>query len=128
MDNTTLLARRNKFLGQGTPLFYNEPLQIVRGEGVYLYDQDGRQYTDMYNNVPCVGHAHPHVVAAMHDQAGTLNVHSRYMHEGIVQLAERVTELHGDQIESVVFTCSGTEANEVAMTMARLATSSQSRR
>ncbi len=122
MDNTTLLARRNKFLGQGTPLFYNEPLQIVRGEGVYLYDQDGRQYTDMYNNVPCVGHAHPHVVAAMHDQAGTLNVHSRYMHEGIVQLAERVTELHGDQIESVVFTCSGTEANEVAMTMARLAT------
>ena len=73
----------------------------------------------MYNNVPCVGHANPHVVEAMARQQATLNVHSRYLHEGIVALAERIAALHGPAIESVVFSCSGTEANEVALRMAR---------
>ncbi len=87
----------------------------MRGEGVDLFDADGRRYVDMYNNVPCVGHANPHVVEAMARQQGTLNVHSRYLHEGIVAFAERLTALHqGPKIEGVIFSCSGTEANEVA--------------
>ena len=122
MSSATLAARRDRALGAGAPLFYNVPLHIVRGEGVYLFDADGRRYIDMYNNVPCVGHANRHVVEAMARQQGTLNVHSRYLHEGIVTFAERLANLHGPAIESVVFSCSGTEANEVALRMARLTT------
>jgi 4-aminobutyrate aminotransferase-like enzyme len=122
METKTLAARRESALGAGAPLFYTQPLHIVRGDGVYLFDADGRRYVDMYNNVPCVGHANPVVVEAMARQQGTLNVHSRYLHEGIVEFAERLTELHARGIESVVFSCSGTEANEVALRMARLAT------
>ncbi len=76
----------------------------------------------MYNNVPCVGHANPRVVEAMTRQQATLNVHSRYLHEGVVDFAERLAALHGPQIESVILSCSGTEANEVALRMARFAT------
>ena len=127
MSSATLAARRDRALGAGAPLFYNTPLHIVRGEGVSLFDPDGRRYIDMYNNVPCVGHANPHVTEAMARQQGTLNVHSRYLHEGIVAFAERFAALHrppsgGPAIESVVFSCSGTEANEVALRMARIAT------
>jgi 4-aminobutyrate aminotransferase-like enzyme len=122
MSSASLAARRDRALGAGAPLFYNAPLHIVRGEGVYVFDADGRRYLDMYNNVPCVGHANPDVVEAMARQQATLNVHSRYLHEGIIAFAERLAGLHGPAIESVVFTCSGTEANEVALRMARLAT------
>ncbi len=122
MPNAALMERRDRALGAGTPLFYRQPLHIVRGEGVHLFDADGRRYVDMYNNVPCVGHAHPRVVEAMARQQATLNVHSRYLHEGIVAFAERLAALHGPAIESVVFSCSGTEANEIALRMARFAT------
>ena len=122
MTIDSLIARRDRALGAGAPLFYNKPLHIVRGDGVYLFDVAGRRYVDMYNNVPCVGHANPDVVEAMARQQGTLNVHSRYLHEGIVAYAERLTKLHTPPLESVVFSCSGTEANEVALRMARLAT------
>lgn len=118
----TLAARRDRAFGAGAPLFYSTPLHIVRGQGVELFDPEGRRYVDMYNNVPCVGHANPHVAEAMARQQSTLNVHSRYLHEGIVAFAERLTALHGPEIESVIFSCSGTEANEVALRMARLAT------
>ncbi len=93
MSTTELLARRQRLFGVGAPLFYEEPVHIVRGEGVWLFDADGRRYLDMYNNVPCVGHAHPHVVEAMRSQAATLNVHSRYLHGGIVDYAERLLSL-----------------------------------
>lgn len=122
MDTNTLMERRNRLFGKGAALFYESPVHIVRGNGVHLYDTDGREYIDMYNNVPCVGHAHPHVVEAMSRQAGTLNVHSRYLHTGILDYAERLLSHHHAGIESIVFACSGTEANEVAMMMARLAT------
>ena len=122
MSSTTLAARRDRAFGAGAPLFYNTPLHIVRGEGVELFDPEGRRYVDMYNNVPCVGHANSHVAEAMARQQSTLNVHSRYLHEGIVAFAERLTALHGPAIESVIFSCSGTEANEVALRMARMAT------
>ena len=119
---TSLRARRDRAFGSGAPLFYADPVHIVAGEGVWLTAADGRQYLDMYNNVPCVGHANPQVVEAMHTQAKTLNVHSRYLHEGVVRYAERVTGLHADPIDSVVFTCSGTEASEVALLTARAVT------
>ena len=119
---SALLERRNAAFGKGAALFYKDPIQIVKGQGVELEDETGRKYIDMYNNVPCVGHAHPHVVEAMHKQASTLNVHSRYLHEDIVRLAERLIALHGPDIENVVFACSGTEANEIAMNMAQIAT------
>jgi 4-aminobutyrate aminotransferase-like enzyme len=122
MSVASLRRRRDRALGAGAELFYDEPLEIVRGEGVYLFDADGRRYVDMYNNVPCVGHANPAVVKAMAQQQATVNVHSRYLHEGIVSFAERLVDLNHDGIESVVFSCSGTEAIEVALQIARLAT------
>jgi len=122
MATDSLQRRRDYALGSGAELFYDTPLEIVRGEGVYLYDRDGRRYVDMYNNVPCVGHANPAVVDAMAEQQATVNIHSRYLHEGIVAFAERLTGLNHDGIESVVFSCSGTEAIEVAIQMARIGT------
>ena len=122
MASDSLQQRRDRALGSGAELFYDTPLEIVRGEGAYLYDRDGRRYVDMYNNVPCVGHANAAVVRAMAEQQATLNTHSRYLHEGIVSFAERLIDLNHDGIESVVFSCSGTEAVEVAIQIARLVT------
>jgi len=119
---SNLATRRDQYLGAGTTLFYERPVHLVSGEGVYLFDPDGRRYVDMYNNVPCVGHCHPHVVEAITRQVSTLNVHSRYLHEGVVDYAARlVGKLHSG-LENTVFTCTGTEANEVAIIMARIAT------
>ena len=122
MTNDSLRNRRERALGSGAELFYDHPLEIVRGEGVYLFDAEGRRYVDMYNNVPSVGHANPAVVKAMAEQQAILNTHSRYLHHGIVTFAERLAGLNHDGIESVVFSCSGTEANEVAIQIARLIT------
>lgn len=121
MINHELLARRSRLLG-AAPLFYQNPVHLVRGDGVLLYDEEGKEYIDLYNNVPCVGHANPHVVEAMQKQMSTLNVHSRYLHEGVLDYAERLLELHPQNFESVIFSCSGTEASEVALMMARFAT------
>ena len=125
MTNSSLMKRRNELLGIGAPVFYERPVNIVRGEGVWLFDDEGRRYLDMYNNVPCVGHCHPHVVDAMHNQAQTLNVHSRYLNEDVLDYAERLASLHLEPLTSVVFTCTGTEANEVALAIARAATGGQ---
>ncbi len=123
MTTADLLARRERALGAGAQLFYEHPLTIVRGEGVWLYDDEGRRYLDLYNNVPCVGHAHPAVVEAMARQQASLNTHNRYLHEGIIAFAERLITLHeSPAIESVVFACTGTEAVEIALRMARFAT------
>jgi len=122
MTSETLQQRRDQALGSGAELFYDKPLEIVRGEGVYLYDSEGRRYVDMYNNVPCIGHANPAVVHAMAEQQAMVNTHSRYLHEGIVSFAERLIDLNHAGIESVVFSCSGTEAIEVAVQIARVAT------
>ena len=125
MTKSPLQLQRERVLGAGAELFYREPVQIVRGQGAYLYDDAGRRYVDMYNNVPCVGHANQAVVEAMTRQQSTLNVHSRYLHEGIVAFAERLTGLQHDGIDCAVFSCSGTEAVEVALQMARVATGAQ---
>lgn len=122
MNTTDLKTRRDKLLGTGAALFYDEPISILKGEGVWLFDDQGKRYLDMYNNVPCVGHANPHVVDAMQKQASTLNVHSRYLNPLALDFAERLLNLHHESLTSVVFSCTGTEANEVALMMARGAT------
>ncbi|MGI9595933.1 MAG: aspartate aminotransferase family protein [Acidimicrobiales bacterium] len=117
-----LLDRHNAVMGLDAPLFYEEPIQLVRGEGVWLFDEHDNRFLDLYNNVPCVGHANPRVVEAMKRQMATLNVHSRYLHENVIAYAERLVDLHHDGLTSMIFACTGSEANEVAMMMARVAT------
>ena len=80
----SLLDRRDKTLGPNMSTFYDEPVHLVLGSGVWLWDADGKKYLDCYNNVPHVGHCHPRVVDAIAKQAATLNTHTRYLHEGIL--------------------------------------------
>lgn len=116
-----LIERRDRAFGRGAKLFYDEPLHLVRGLGASLFDAQGRRYVDMYNNVASVGHAHPRVVEAMARQQATLNTHSRYLSEPAIALAERLTALQR-VTQSAVFSCSGTEAIEIALRMAQIAT------
>ena len=125
MNTETLLERRHRLLGAGAPLFYEKPVHIVRGEGVWLYDANGKKYLDAYNNVPNVGHCHPHVVEALHKQSSILNVHTRYLHELLLEYVERLTATHDDSLSMGFITCSGTEANELALRMARFITGKQ---
>ncbi len=114
-----LLDRRKGAMGSAYRLFYEEPLTLVRGEGVWLFDERGRKYLDVYNNVPIVGHCHPHVVEAVSRQLGTLNTHTRYLNEVVVAYAERLLGKFPGQLDRVMFACSGTEAVELALRMAR---------
>ncbi|HEX2139150.1 MAG TPA: aminotransferase class III-fold pyridoxal phosphate-dependent enzyme [Woeseiaceae bacterium] len=125
MSTDDLLQRRYRLLGEGSPLFYDRPLHIVRGDGVWLFEADGRRYLDAYNNVPHVGHCHPRVVDAIARQAATLNIHTRYLHENILEYAERLTATFDESLSMVLFACTGSEANDVAMQMARLCTGNQ---
>jgi len=114
-----LLDRRAQLLGPAYRLFYETPLHLVRGEGVWLYDSDGKRYLDAYNNVASVGHCHPHVVAAIARQAGALNTHTRYLHEGVLDYAERLLATMPAALGHAMFTCTGSEANDLAMRIAR---------
>lgn len=118
-DTAALIERRQALLGSAYQLFYKEPVHLVRGEGVWLFDSDGRQYLDMYNNVPHVGHCHPHVVAALTRQIETLNTHTRYLHENVLDLAERLTAKFPSELDIAMFSCTGSEANELALRIAR---------
>ena len=118
-DMTELLERRAQLLGPNVRLFYDEPLHLVRGEGTWLFDAEGRKYLDCYNNVPHVGHCHPHVVEAICKQAGQLNTHTRYLHEGILNYVERMTALHHSSITTAIMVCTGSEANDIALRMAQ---------
>ena len=120
-----LLDRHHLVMGDHAPLFYEEPLTLCSGDGVWLKDLNGDCYLDLYNNVPCVGHANPRVVKNLADQAATLNIHSRYLHEGVVTYVERLVGLHHDGIESAILGCSGTESTEMALTLARTVTGRQ---
>lgn len=122
LEISELRRRRDNALGTGAELFYSDPIELLRGDGARLFDRHGRRYVDLYNNVPAVGHGNARVADAISLQQRTLNTHSRYMHEGVIAYAERLAALHAHTIESIVFSCSGTEANEVAIQMARIAT------
>ncbi|MEZ5797333.1 MAG: aminotransferase class III-fold pyridoxal phosphate-dependent enzyme [Paracoccaceae bacterium] len=97
-------------------------MHLVRGQGVWLYDPQGQAYLDCYNNVASVGHCHPRVVAAMADQAARLATHTRYLHDGVLELAERLLATFPAEISQVMFTCTGSEANDLAYRIARSAT------
>ena len=120
LPDASLLARRRSVLGGAVnPLFYAEPLHIVRGEGSWLFTSDGRRYLDAYNNVPVVGHAHPAVVQAIARQAALLNVSSRYLHNNVVELAERLVDSMPAGLDTCIFMNSGSEANDLAWRLAR---------
>lgn len=121
-DTTGLIARRRALLGPNMSTFYEDPVHIVKGEGVWLCGADGRKYLDCYNNVPHVGHCHPKVVEAICRQAGTLNVHTRYLHEGILEYVEALTSTFDDPLNTAIMTCTGSEANDIALRMARAVT------
>jgi 4-aminobutyrate aminotransferase-like enzyme/Ser/Thr protein kinase RdoA (MazF antagonist) len=116
-----LLARRRRVLPR-SPLFYTEPVHLVRGQGVWLYDPAGRAYLDCYNNVPAVGHGHPRVVRAVAEQQRLLATHSRYLHEAAVELAERLTATLPPGLDAVLLVNSGSEAGDLAWRVARAAT------
>lgn len=118
-DNSRLLERRRAALGAHAPLFYDRPLEIVRGEGCRVWDADGRRYLDAYNNVPHVCHCHPRVTDALCRQARLLNIHTRYLHEGIIRYAERLTGTFPAPLDRAMFCCTGSEANELALRIAR---------
>ncbi len=121
-DIKALMARRARLLGPNVSTFYADPVHIVKGDGVWLWDADGRKYLDCYNNVPHVGHCHPKVVEAIARQAAILNTHTRYLHEGILDYIEALTAKFDKSMTSAIMVCSGSEANDVALRMAQAVT------
>lgn len=109
-------------MGPNVPTFYRTPLHLVKGQGVWLWDASGKRYLDCYNNVPHVGHCHPRVVEAICTQAGQLNTHTRYLHDGVLDYIERLTATFGHGISQAIMTCTGSEANDIALRMAQAAT------
>jgi 4-aminobutyrate aminotransferase-like enzyme/Ser/Thr protein kinase RdoA (MazF antagonist) len=114
----TLLERRS-LMGRNLSVSYQHPLKIVRGWQQYLYDDTGGAYLDVYNNVPMVGHSHPRVVDAVRKQLGLLNTNTRYLHDNVVEYAERLTRTLPAPLRICYFLNSGSEANELALRLAR---------
>jgi 4-aminobutyrate aminotransferase-like enzyme len=114
-----LIRRRERVLGASYRLFYDDPVYVARGQGVFLYGPDGTEYLDVYNNVPCVGHCHPRVVEAVSRQMGQLNTHTRYLTDTVVDYAERLTALFPATLSQVMLTCTGSEAIDLALRIAR---------
>lgn len=112
------VSQRARLFGAASVLFYERPLEIVRGEGCWLYDADGVAYLDAYNNVPSVGHCHPRVVEAASRQLSQLNVHSRYLYPGILAYAERLLATFPAALSNITFTCTGSESNDLALRLA----------
>ena len=124
MSRTTaqLLADRARLMGPNIATFYDNPVHFVKGDGVWLWDVDGRKYLDCYNNVPHVGHCNPRVVEAICNQASTLNTHTRYLHDGILDYIERLTATMAPSLDTAILTCTGSEANDIALRMAEAMT------
>ena len=114
-----LIERRTKLLGPAYRLFYSEPVEFVRGAGALLYDTYGNDYLDAYNNVVSVGHCHPRVVEAINRQLATLCTHTRYLQEHMLDYAEELLSTFGSAIGHVMFTCTGSEANDLALRIAK---------
>ena len=118
----SLRTRRSRALGPTYSLFYDEPLHIIRAEGVWMYDAQGRRYLDAYNNVPVVGHCHPYVVDALTRQARILNTHTRYLAEEPLELAERLLATLPREIGNIVYACTGSEVNDLAVRIGKAVT------
>jgi 4-aminobutyrate aminotransferase-like enzyme len=113
-----LVAARARVLGPAYRLFYERPVHVVRGEGVWLYGPEGEAYLDAYNNVASLGHCHPHVVAALARQAAILNTHTRYLNPSVTAYAERLLATFPAPLSQAMFTCTGSEANDLALRIA----------
>ena len=114
-----LLGSRQKHLGPSLSIAYDAPLHIVCGSRQFLYDSDGRRYLDCINNVAHVGHSHPYVVRAVSEQMAILNTSTRYLHEHLIEYSERLTATLPEPLSVVYLVCSGSEANELALRLAR---------
>ena len=114
-----ILDSRKSHVGPSLSVSYEEPLKIVRGHMQYLYDELGRRYLDAVNNVPHVGHSNPAVVKALSRQAAVLNTNTRYLHENLTRYAERLCSKLPDNLSVCYFVNSGSEANELALRLAR---------
>ncbi len=125
MNKQTTLEQRQRLLGRNLSVSYRNPLKIVRGEMQYLYDDEARRYLDAYNNVAHVGHCHPRVVAAGIEQMRLLNTNTRYLHDLIIRYAERLTATLPDPLSVCYFVNSGSEANELALRLARAHTNAR---
>ncbi|MFO7683285.1 MAG: aminotransferase class III-fold pyridoxal phosphate-dependent enzyme, partial [Chloroflexota bacterium] len=125
LSKREILDRRHKHFGPNLSISYQTPLKMVRGWRQYLYDENGRPYLDVVNNVCHVGHSHPHVVQALAAQAAVLNTNTRYLHDNIVNYAERLLARFPRELEVCFFVCSGSEANELALRLARTHTGAE---
>jgi 4-aminobutyrate aminotransferase-like enzyme len=117
-----LIRRREVLLGPAYRLFYQDPVELVRGQGVWVWDAEGRRYLDAYNNVVSLGHCHPQVVQALQQQAAQLNTHTRYLNEALLDYAERLLSTHHPSLDRLMFTCTGSEANDLALRLAQFHT------
>ncbi len=119
-NRQSLATRREAAFGPAMePLTYDEPLMVDRAAGVWMWDTNGERFLDAYNNVPCVGHAHPRVTEAIARQSRLVNTHMRYLHPAAIELAERLIETTPPELDTVLYVNSGTEANDLAWRLAR---------
>lgn len=115
----SLIKRRQEAMSGSYRLFYRKPVNLVKGKGEYLWDADGVKYLDMYNNVASIGHCHPAVVEAVSNQMALLNTHTRYLHETIVDYSEKILTKMPHEINKVMYMCTGSEANDLALRVAK---------
>lgn len=125
LNKTSIQHLRKTHLAPSFSLSYKDPLHIVKGEGQYLYDADGNRFLDAVNNIQHVGHCHPTVVKAAQKQYETLNTNTRYLDETIVNYANALTKKLPDRLDVCFFTNSGSEANDLALRIARTITQSK---
>lgn len=118
-ETRKLTDKRSKILGESYRLFYRNPVHLVKGEGQYLWDAAGNKYLDVYNNVASIGHCHPAVIAAVNEQMQMLNTHTRYLHENILDYTEELLKTTPDEIDRAMYMCTGSEANDLAIRIAR---------
>ncbi|AOA59198.1 aspartate aminotransferase family protein [Acinetobacter larvae] len=118
-ETRRLTDKRSRVLGESYRLFYRNPVHLVKGQGQYLWDADGNKYLDAYNNVASIGHCHPAVIDAVHQQMQQLNTHTRYLHETILDYSERLLATAPAEVDRAMYMCTGSEANDLAIRMAR---------
>ena len=119
------MQQRAHLLGPGYRVFYQEPVEIVRGAGTLLFDADGTEYLDAYNNVASVGHCNEHVVEAVSRQLAVLNTNTRYVQQSILDYSDRLLSTLPDELGHVMFTCTGSEANDLAARVANYHTEAE---
>lgn len=114
------LSLREKYVGSSCKLFFrSDPVKIIRGKGQYMYDEKGNEYLDCINNVAHVGHSHPAVIKAIHEQMQLINTNSRFLHDNLSVLSQKLTSLFPEKLSVCFYTNSGSEANDLALRLAR---------